>query len=52
MTEMTEELRIIALHPALLADFERWLAGRGLELRPTPMGEWIVTPTDKTMGIA
>lgn len=42
----SEEVRIIAMHPALLPAFEKWLAERGLELRRTPMGEWLVTPTD------
>lgn len=52
MSPPTEPPRQVLMHPALVADFDKWLAARGLECRPAPaLGPdvWLITPTDAAM---
>jgi hypothetical protein len=57
MTDHDEDPRLILMHPALVPDFDAWLASRGLQCRNigaaglTEDGPeiWLVGPTDETM---
>lgn len=51
----SEDPRQILMHPALVPDFEKWLAARGLELHcvgkfsEDDLPSWVVSPTDEKL---